>query len=403
MWEPINPSEGETRSLVKLQTCRILLIVRFVYDILRYSWNFLSEKKIRRIIQKRRRRILDRSIDSEFLYSSIPRLYSLFFSLKISTKFPRKRLRQSERIDPTLATLPHRSIAQGVDQKMEFFSSSRRRNLFIERIHSSDRRTFQSWARATFLNRSGRKEKMDRWRNAFLINAFRTHARAGDESSTTIRRLSSIAFSPPPVKSPPFSLLSDSLTLLPTSRLLSKELSSPETRVSPPFAKAQSFTTSPTTFALAFCVCTHDAPLPLVHTSVPRKMSICRANDSLAQYYAIETPDFLCSSRHGLLISIPCTGTNFRPFVRNVCIFEGCALVRSCCFEIYFLAYISFQEFSFLIIIYIFRYIYFILDGKDILSRKKIAWLWSFVFLFIHMYHVYNTLLSWFKSNTNVL
>lgn len=162
MWEPINPSEGETRSLVKLQTCRILLIVRFVYDILRYSWNFLSEKKIRRIIQKRRRRILDRSIDSEFLYSSIPRLYSLFFSLKISTKFPRKRLRQSERIDPTLATLPHRSIAQGVDQKMEFFSSSRRRNLFIERIHSSDRRTFQSWARATFLNRSGRKEKMDR-------------------------------------------------------------------------------------------------------------------------------------------------------------------------------------------------------------------------------------------------
>lgn len=224
-----------------------------------------------------------------------------------------------------------------------------------------------------------------------------------DDPPPFLHRFLASTTSPPPVKSPPFSLLSDSLTLLPTSRLLSKELSSPETRVSPPFAKAQSFTTSPTTFALAFCVCTHDAPLPLVHTSVPRKMSICRANDSLAQYYAIETPDFLCSSRHGLLISIPCTGTNFRPFVRNVCIFEGCALVRSCCFEIYFLAYISFQEFSFLIIIYIFRYIYFILDGKDILSRKKIAWLWSFVFLFIHMYHVYNTLLSWFKSNTNVL
>lgn len=87
MWEPINPSEGETRSLVKLQTCRILLILRFVYNFLRYSWNFLSgerneDSNIHRriIIQKRGDEGFSINRFRYFSYSPISIIFPSLFS-----------------------------------------------------------------------------------------------------------------------------------------------------------------------------------------------------------------------------------------------------------------------------------------------------------------------------------
>lgn len=149
-----------------------------------------------------------RSIDSDIFHILPSRLYSLLFSLKISTKFfdEKTMIKRKNRSNSGDSSTPVDCARRGSENGILFFIAQKkpfhRKNPFFGSAH------VQSWARATFLNRSGRKEKMDRWRNAFLINAFRTHAREGDESSTTIlHRFLASTTSLSPVKSPLFSSL----------------------------------------------------------------------------------------------------------------------------------------------------------------------------------------------------
>lgn len=81
-----------------------------------------------------------------FYIPPISIIYLLFSSLEISTKILEKRTRKrrGERIDPpTPPSLFHTArLHKAWIRKWNFFSSSRKRNLFIEGIHSSE-----SWAR----------------------------------------------------------------------------------------------------------------------------------------------------------------------------------------------------------------------------------------------------------------
>lgn len=189
----------------------------------------------------------------EFSCSSISIIYLLF----LLSQFPRKFLKRGRAAKESISsTLLHRiaRLHKAWIRKWNFFSSSRKRTFSSK---ESILRNVQSWARATFLNRGGRKEKMDRWRET----------RFERTRSSTRRRIPTPAFSTP--------FLFTGWKISPSRRLfnssahvaapLKGELS-PETRASPP-CLSQSFH-SPTTFARAFCVCTHHVPLPLVHTQV---------------------------------------------------------------------------------------------------------------------------------------
>lgn len=207
MWEPINPSERDS-------------FAREIADLPR-SFNrdrdsFIISFDALGIFYPERRKIRWRALffnlsrtfknedeeDSpllwvvpEFLYSSyLDYIFTLFFSRNFhenSWKEDAQKARRKNRSSNTPVALPHRSIAQGVDQKMEFLffvaqeEPFHRRNPFFGKLG----------ARATFLNRGGRKEKMDRWRETRLERT---------RSSTTRRRIPN-NFSPSPTLSPTFS------------------------------------------------------------------------------------------------------------------------------------------------------------------------------------------------------
>lgn len=179
-----------------------------------------------------------------------------FSSLTISTKILEKRTR-SEGIDLLHAPPPHRSIAQGVDQKMEFLFFIAQENLFIEGIHSSERPKLG----ASNVSQSGWKKGKD---GSVTRNAFRTHALFHEEANPDPRLLAPYPFPFHRVKnpSPP---RGDFLTLLPTSRLLSKESSlRKRVRLLRAFRRA-STVPRPSREPSA---CAHTIPLPLVHTQV---------------------------------------------------------------------------------------------------------------------------------------
>lgn len=163
MWEPINPSERDSfaREIADLPRSfnrdRDSFIISF--DALGIFYPEREEGRfedslvcVERLFFNLSRTFKNedeedspfRVIVPEFLYSSI--IYLLFSSLEISTKILEKRTRKrrGERIDPpTPPSLFHTArLHKAWIRKWNFFSSSRKRNLFIEGIHSSE-----SWAR----------------------------------------------------------------------------------------------------------------------------------------------------------------------------------------------------------------------------------------------------------------
>lgn len=156
MWEPINPSERDSfaREIADLPRSfnrdRDSFIISF--DALgifyperrKIRWRALFFNLSRTFKNEDEEDSPFRVIVPEFLYSSI--IYLLFSSLEISTKILEKRTRKrrGERIDPpTPPSLFHTArLHKAWIRKWNFFSSSRKRNLFIEGIHSSE-----SWAR----------------------------------------------------------------------------------------------------------------------------------------------------------------------------------------------------------------------------------------------------------------
>lgn len=197
-----------------------------------------------------------------------------FSSLTISTKILEKRTR-SEGIDLLHALPPHRSIAQGVDQKMEFLFFIAQENLFIEGIHSSERPKLG----ASNVSQSGWKKGKD---GSVTRNAFRTHALFHEEANPDPRLLAPYPFPFHRVKnpSPP---RGDFLTLLPTSRLLSKESSlRKRVRLLRAFRRASTVprpSREPSACAhtmFLFLLCTHKCPTENVNLPSERF--------SLAQY-----------------------------------------------------------------------------------------------------------------------
>lgn len=196
-----------------------------------------------------------------------------FSSLTISTKILEKRTR-SEGIDLLHALPPHRSIAQGVDQKMEFLFFIAQENLFIEGIHSSERPKLG----ASNVSQSGWK-KGKRWiGDEKRVSNARALPRGG-ESRPPPSRSVPLSFSPGE-KSPP---RGDFLTLLPTSRLLSKESSlRKRVRLLRAFRRASTVprpSREPSACAhtmFLFLLCTHKCPTENVNLPSERF--------SLAQY-----------------------------------------------------------------------------------------------------------------------
>lgn len=206
-----------------------------------------------------------------FYIPPISIIYLLFSSLEISTKILEKRTRKrrGERIDPpTPPSLFHTArLHKAWIRKWNFFSSSRKRNLFIEGIHSSE-----SWAREQRFSIGVEERK--RWiGDEKRVSNARALPPRGGESQTTSPPLQRFLL-PSPI---PFSFhrvknLGDFSTSSAhvAAPLKGEPPTSPETRsaASPPCA-FRGASTSPTTFARAFCcVCTHHVPLPLVHTQV---------------------------------------------------------------------------------------------------------------------------------------
>ena len=288
MWEPINPSERDSfaREIADLPRSfnrdRDSFIIFF--DALGIFYPEREEERfkdslvcVKRLFFNLSRTFKNedeedspfRVIVPEFLYSSI--IYLLFSSLEISTKILEKRTRKrrGERIDPpTPPSLFHTArLHKAWIRKWNFFSSSRKRNLFIEGIHSSE-----SWAREQRFSIGVEERK--RWiGDEKRVSNARALPPRGGESQTTSPPLQRFLL-PSPI---PFSFhrvknLGDFSTSSAhvAAPLKGEPPTSPETRsaASPPCA-FRGASTSPTTFARAFCcVCTHHVPLPLVHTQV---------------------------------------------------------------------------------------------------------------------------------------
>lgn len=178
-----------------------------------------------------------------------------FSSLTISTKILEKRTR-SEGID-LLHALPSLDCTRrGSENGISFLHRARepfhRRNPFFGTSKAGREQRFSIGV-----------EERKRWiGDEKRVSNARALPRGGESR-------------PPPSRSVPLSFSPGEKSLSPSRRLfnssahvaapLKGELS-PETRASPP-CLSQSFH-SPTTFARAFCVCTHHVPLPLVHTQV---------------------------------------------------------------------------------------------------------------------------------------
>lgn len=212
MWEPINPSERDSfaREIADLPRSfnrdRDSFIISF--DALGIFYPEREEGRfedslvcVERLFFNLSRTFKNedeedspfRVIVPEFLYSSI--IYLLFSSLEISTKILEKRTRKrrGERIDPpTPPSLFHTArLHKAWIRKWNFFSSSRKRNLFIEGIHSSE-----SWAREQRFSIGVEERK--RWIGNEETRLERTR------SSTTRRRIPN-NFSLFPTLSPTFS------------------------------------------------------------------------------------------------------------------------------------------------------------------------------------------------------
>lgn len=288
MWEPINPSERDSfaREIADLPRSfnrdRDSFIISF--DALGIFYPEREEERfkdslvcVKRLFFNLSRTFKNedeedspfRVIVPEFLYSSI--IYLLFSSLEISTKILEKRTRKrrGERIDPpTPPSLFHTArLHKAWIRKWNFFSSSRKRNLFIEGIHSSE-----SWAREQRFSIGVEERK--RWigDEKRVSNARALPPRGGESQTTSPSFQRFLLPSPIPFSFHRVKNLGDFSTSSAhvAAPLKGEPPTSPETRsaASPPCA-FRGASTSPTTFARAFCcVCTHHVPLPLVHTQV---------------------------------------------------------------------------------------------------------------------------------------
>lgn len=288
MWEPINPSERDSfaREIADLPRSfnrdRDSFIIFF--DALGIFYPEREEERfkdslvcVKRLFFNLSRTFKNedeedspfRVIVPEFLYSSI--IYLLFSSLEISTKILEKRTRKrrGERIDPpTPPSLFHTArLHKAWIRKWNFFSSSRKRNLFIEGIHSSE-----SWAREQRFSIGVEERK--RWigDEKRVSNARALPPRGGESQTTSPSFQRFLLPSPIPFSFHRVKNLGDFSTSSAhvAAPLKGEPPTSPETRsaASPPCA-FRGASTSPTTFARAFCcVCTHHVPLPLVHTQV---------------------------------------------------------------------------------------------------------------------------------------
>lgn len=332
MWEPINPSERDSfaREIADLPRSfnrdRDSFIISF--DALgifyperrKIRWRALFFNLSRTFKNEDEEDSPFRVIVPEFLYSSI--IYLLFSSLEISTKILEKRTRKrrGERIDPpTPPSLFHTArLHKAWIRKWNFFSSSRKRNLFIEGIHSSE-----SWAREQRFSIGVEERK--RWiGDEKRVSNARALPPRGGESQTTSPPLQRFLLLYPfffPQGEKSRRLFNLFCPRRGSSQRRASNFSGnalcgvSSVRLSRSFHESHDLRAS-----LLLRVHTPCSSSSCAHTSVPRKMSICRANDSrLAQYAPgwLSTLDstrkrerdrergFLCSSRHGLVLPIP--------------------------------------------------------------------------------------------------
>lgn len=339
MWEPINPSERDSfaREIADLPRSfnrdRDSFIISF--DALGIFYPEREEGRfedslvcVERLFFNLSRTFKNedeedspfRVIVPEFLYSSI--IYLLFSSLEISTKILEKRTRKrrGERIDPpTPPSLFHTArLHKAWIRKWNFFSSSRKRNLFIEGIHSSE-------SRAREQRFSIGVEERKRWiGDEKRVSNARALPPRGGESQTTSPPLQRFLLLYPfffPQGEKSRRLFNLFCPRRGSSQRRASNFSGnalcgvSSVRLSRSFHESHDLRAS-----LLLRVHTPCSSSSCAHTSVPRKMSICRANDSrLAQYAPgwLSTLDstrkrerdrergFLCSSRHGLVLPIP--------------------------------------------------------------------------------------------------
>lgn len=304
MWEPINPSERDSfaREIADLPRSfnrdRDSFIISF--DALGIFYPEREEGRfedslvcVERLFFNLSRTFKNedeedspfRVIVPEFLYSSI--IYLLFSSLEISTKILEKRTRKrrGERIDPpTPPSLFHTArLHKAWIRKWNFFSSSRKRNLFIEGIHSSE-------SRAREQRFSIGVEERKRWigDEKRVSNACALPPRGG-ESQTTSPPLQRFLLLYPfffPQGEKSRRLFNLFCPRRGSSQRRASNFSGnalcgvSSVRLSRSFHESHDLRAS-----LLLRVHTPCSSSSCAHTSVPRKMSICRANDSrLAQY-----------------------------------------------------------------------------------------------------------------------
>lgn len=304
MWEPINPSERDSfaREIADLPRSfnrdRDSFIISF--DALGIFYPEREEGRfedslvcVERLFFNLSRTFKNedeedspfRVIVPEFLYSSI--IYLLFSSLEISTKILEKRTRKrrGERIDPpTPPSLFHTArLHKAWIRKWNFFSSSRKRNLFIEGIHSSE-----SWAREQRFSIGVEERK--RWiGDEKRVSNARALPPRGGESQTTSPPLQRFLLLYPfffPQGEKSRRLFNLFCPRRGSSQRRASNFSGnalcgvSSVRLSRSFHESHDLRAS-----LLLRVHTPCSSSSCAHTSVPRKMSICRANDSrLAQY-----------------------------------------------------------------------------------------------------------------------
>lgn len=304
MWEPINPSERDSfaREIADLPRSfnrdRDSFIISF--DALGIFYPEREEGRfedslvcVERLFFNLSRTFKNedeedspfRVIVPEFLYSSI--IYLLFSSLEISTKILEKRTRKrrGERIDPpTPPSLFHTArLHKAWIRKWNFFSSSRKRNLFIEGIHSSE-------SRAREQRFSIGVEERKRWiGDEKRVSNARALPPRGGESQTTSPPLQRFLLLYPfffPQGEKSRRLFNLFCPRRGSSQRRASNFSGnalcgvSSVRLSRSFHESHDLRAS-----LLLRVHTPCSSSSCAHTSVPRKMSICRANDSrLAQY-----------------------------------------------------------------------------------------------------------------------
>lgn len=297
MWEPINPFERDSfaREIADLPRSfnrdRDSFIISF--DALgifyperrKIRWRALFFNLSRTFKNEDEEDSPFRVIVPEFLYSSI--IYLLFSSLEISTKILEKRTRKrrGERIDPpTPPSLFHTArLHKAWIRKWNFFSSSRKRNLFIEGIHSSE-------SRAREQRFSIGVEERKRWiGDEKRVSNARALPPRGGESQTTSPPLQRFLLLYPfffPQGEKSRRLFNLFCPRRGSSQRRASNFSGnalcgvSSVRLSRSFHESHDLRAS-----LLLRVHTPCSSSSCAHTSVPRKMSICRANDSrLAQY-----------------------------------------------------------------------------------------------------------------------